>query len=104
MLELLQFSFLYIKKVVAYCYIHFEYETKNKVSTNDTLNDTIRLTKNEQEILNLIVNNKQITRKEIVNKTKLSDRTISRAIKHLQDEKIILREGSKKTGYWKVLK
>ena len=74
------------------------------MSTNDTLNDTIRLTKNEQEILNLIVNNKQITRKEIVNKTKLSDRTISRAIKHLQDEKIILREGSKKTGYWKVLK
>ena len=67
-------------------------------------NDTIRLTKNEQEILNLIVNNKQITREEIVNKTKLSDRTISRAIKHLQDEKIILREGSKKTGYWKVLK
>ena len=59
------------------------------MSTNDTLNDTIRLTKNEQEI---------------VNKTKLSDRTISRAIKHLQDEKIILREGSKKTGYWKVLK
>lgn len=74
------------------------------MSTNDTLNDTIRLTKNEQEILNLIVNNKQITREEIVNKTKLSDRTISRAIKHLQDEKIILREGSKKTGYWKVLK
>ena len=74
------------------------------MSTNDTLNDTIRLTKNEQEILNLIVNNKQITREEIVNKTKLSDRTISRAIKHLQDEKITLREGSKKTGYWKVLK
>lgn len=74
------------------------------MSTNDTLNDTIRLTKNEQEILNLIVNNKQITREEIVNKTKLSDRTISRAIKHLQDEKIILRKGSKKTGYWKVLK
>ena len=40
------------------------------MSTNDTLNDTIRLTKNEQEILNLIVNNKQITREEIVNKTK----------------------------------
>ena len=86
----------------------FEYEIKNKVSTNDTINDTlkdtIRLTKNEQEILSLIVNNTKITREEIVNKTKLSDRTISRAIKHLQDEKIILREGSKKTGYWKILK
>ena len=86
----------------------FEYDTKNKVSANDTINDTlkdtIRLTKNEKEILSLIVNNNQITREEIVNKTRLSDRTISRAIKHLQDEKIISREGSKKTGYWKILK
>lgn len=86
----------------------FEYDSKNKVSANDTLNDTlkgtIKLTKNEQQILNLIINNKQITREEIVNKTNLSDRTISRAIKHLQEENIILREGSKKTGYWKILK
>lgn len=86
----------------------FEYDSKNKVSANDTINDTlkdtIKLTKNEQLILSLIVNNNQITREEIVNGTKLSDRTISRAIKHLQDEKFILREGSKKTGYWKILK
>ena len=86
----------------------FEYDSQNKVSANDTINDTlkdtIKLTKNEQQILSLIVNNNQITREEIVNETKLSDRTISRAIKHLQDEKFILREGSKKTGYWKVLK
>lgn len=85
----------------------FKYDSKNKVSANDTINDTlkdtIKLTKNEQQILNLIINNNQITRDEIVNKTKLSDRTISRAIKHLQDERIILREGSKKTGYWKIL-
>ena len=66
--------------------------------------DTIKLTKNEQHILNLIINNNQITREEIVNETNLSDRTISRAIKHLQEEKIILIEGSKKTGYWKILK
>lgn len=86
----------------------FEYDSKNKVSTDDTINDTlngtINLTKNEQQILNLIINNNQITREEIVNKTNLSDRTISRAIKHLQEVNIILREGSKKAGYWKVLK
>ena len=86
----------------------FEYDSKNKVSTDDTINDTlngtIKLTKNEQQILNLIINNNQITREEIVNETNLSDRTISRAIKHLQEENIILREGSKKTGYWKILK
>ncbi len=86
----------------------FEYDSKNKVSANGTINDTlkgtIKLTKNEQQILNIIINNNQITREEIVNETNLSDRTISRAIKHLQEENIILREGSKKTGYWKILK
>ena len=82
----------------------FEYEIKNKVPTNDTINDTIKLTKNEREILSLIIKNNQITREEIVKETRLSDRTISRIIKHLQYEKIILREGSKKTGYWKILK
>ena len=82
----------------------FEYDSENKVSAHDTINDTIKLTKNEQQILNLIISNNQITREEIVNETKLSDRTISRAIKHLQDEKFIIREGSKKTGYWKILK
>lgn len=84
----------------------FEYDSKNKVSASDTINGTlkgtIKLTKNEQQILNLIINNNQITREEIVNETSLSDRTISRAIKHLQEIKIIEREGSKKTGYWKV--
>lgn len=84
----------------------FEYDSKNKVSASDTINGTlkgtIKLTKNEQQILNLIINNNQITREEIVNEISLSDRTISRAIKHLQEIKIIEREGSKKTGYWKV--
>lgn len=86
----------------------FEYAIKNNVSANDTINDTlkdtIKLTKNEKEILSLIVNNNQITREGIVNELKLSDRTVSRAIKHLQDEKVIFREGSKKKGYWKILK
>lgn len=86
----------------------FEYYSKNKVSANDTindtLNDTIKLTENERKILNLIRKNNQITRKELVKQTKLSDRTVSRAIKHLQDENILIREGSKKTGKWKILK
>ena len=71
---------------------------------NDTINGTLKLSKNEQQILDLIINNNKITREEIATITKLSDRTISRAIRHLQDEKVILREGSKKTGHWKILK
>lgn len=72
--------------------------------TNDTINDTLKLTKNEQQILNLIKDNNSITREEIVNKTELSDRAISRKIKHLQEENIILRECSKKRGYWSIQK
>ena len=82
----------------------FKYNSKNNVSADDTINGTLKLSKNEQQILNLIINNNKITREEIATETKLSDRTISRAIRHLQDEKLILREGSKKTGYWKILK
>lgn len=61
------------------------------------------MTENEKQILNLIIKNNKITREEIVNQTNLSDRTILRAIRHLQDEKLILREGSKKIGNWKIL-
>lgn len=77
----------------------FEYDT-----INDTINDTIKLTKNEQSILKLILDNSQITREEIMDKTKLSDRTISRIIKQLQDKRIIARQGSKKTGYWEIIR
>ena len=77
----------------------FEYDT-----INDTINDTIKLTKNEQSILQLILDNSQITREEIMDKTKLSDRTISRTIKQLQDKRIIARQGSKKTGYWEIIR
>ena len=82
----------------------FKYNSKNNVSADDTINGTLKLNKNEQQILDLIIDNNKITREEIATKTKLSDRTISRAIRHLQDEKVILREGSKKTGHWKILK
>ena len=81
----------------------FEYDSKNKVSTDDTINDTIKLTKNERDILNSIIRNNQITREEIVSVTNISDRTVSRIIKRLQEENIIERKGSKKTGYWKIL-
>lgn len=92
---------------VSFKYRENPFEYGNKVSTddtiNDTLNDTIKLSKNEEQILKLIKSNLQITREEIVNLTRLSDRTISRIIKSLQDKNLIIREGSKKTGHWKTL-
>ena len=93
---------------VSFKYKETPFEYENKMSVNDTISDTlkytIKLTKNEQQILSLIIKNNKTTREEIVNQTNLSDRTVSRIIKNLQDKKLILREGSKKTGSWKILK
>ncbi len=37
-------------------------------------------------------------------KLKVSEATIKRNIKELKEKGYIKREGSKKTGYWKILK
>lgn len=59
---------------------------------NGTLNDTLKLLKE----------NPKITQKEISNKLKASERTIKRNIKVLKDNGYIERIGAKKNGYWKV--
>lgn len=65
---------------------------------NDTLNDALNGTLNE------LKNDKNITQKELVEKTGMSLRTIKRNIKKLKEKGYIERIGSKKIGYWKVIK
>ena len=69
----------------------------------DTTNDTLKLRENNKKVLKEIKANNSITREELKIKIGLSDRTISRNIKELQNKQIIKREGSKKAGYWKIL-
>ena len=68
---------------------------------NDTLNDTLkqRLTR----LLELLVTNPSIPKKELAVHLGVSTATISRDLKLLIDAKIIQREGAKKTGRWVVL-
>ena len=65
---------------------------------NGGLNDTLIL------ILNELKNNNNITQKELAKKTKIPLRTIERGIRMLKEDGYIRREGSKKTGYWVMLK
>ena len=65
---------------------------------NGTLNGTLNL------ILNELKNKNNITQKELSEKTGMSLRTIKRNIKELKEKGYIEREGSKKTGHWKILK
>ena len=77
-------------------------------TTNGTINtviDTIKgLSVVQKRILETISREPEITRQEMINLLNVSDRTISRALKHLQEQQVITREGSKKTGIWIILK
>ncbi len=61
-------------------------------TVNGTLNDTVKLIKE----------NPKITIDELAHKLDKSRRTITRYIKKLQEDGIILRIGSDKSGYWQV--
>lgn len=74
-----------------------------KLKTDDTLNDTLFDTLFDA-ILDLIRQDGGIGINDIATKLNKSRATISRAIKKLKDDGVLVREGSKKTGRWKILK
>jgi predicted HTH transcriptional regulator len=70
-------------------------------TTNDTINDTIKNRQNE--MIGLIKKVPTITRKEIAQTFNISEPTVARDLKLLQELGIIKRNGSNKTGYWEVI-
>ena len=63
-------------------------------------NDTVKGT--AKDTVNLIKKYPKITLDELSQKLKKSRRTITRLVKKLQEDKIISRIGSDKTGYWEM--
>ncbi len=81
------------------------YAKKNslKKKTNEGLNEGLNLSDKEQKILSIIKEKGQISSKEIIGTTGFSHATVERAAKRLSEELLLIkREGSKKTGYWKI--
>jgi|BioPla2DNA2_1021312.scaffolds.fasta_scaffold86571_1 predicted HTH transcriptional regulator len=62
------------------------------------------LTVAEQALLELLVFNPKATQAEAAVKVGVSKRTISRIFASLQERGYVTREGSNKTGIWKVVK
>ncbi len=71
---------------------------------NGTLDCALNVTLEERVVLNLLKENPKITQKQISIGIKKSDRTVKRIILSLQEKEIIVREGGKRFGYWKILK
>jgi ATP-dependent DNA helicase RecG len=78
----------------------------DKVSTprGDNVGVDDGVEKNVDLILNALSEEPGITQKEIVIKTGLSARTVSREMKKLRDTGIIRRIGSARSGYWEITK
>ncbi len=71
----------------------------------DTINYTIKgLPELHRRLVEAIQTKPEITRQEMIGLLNVSDRTISRVLKQLKDQGRIMREGSKKTGKWIILK
>jgi len=74
-------------------------ENIDNVGLNDELNDGIK-----GKILDYIANDPQITIPLLAQFLNVNTRTIDRRMKELREEGKIVREGSKKSGQWKIKK
>ena len=73
---------------------------------NDPLNDPIKksvLTKREQQIINLLREDKRLTRAEMAGILNCSDATVKRALQSMGEKGVLRRIGSKKTGEWIII-
>ena len=83
---------------------YFFRQTESKNGTvNDTVNDTLKLSKTEQAVLSYIKNNNHATIDEIMSATGKSKSTINRTIRSLKEKDLLTRTGSDKTGFWNVI-
>ncbi|MDO9154338.1 MAG: DeoR family transcriptional regulator [Paludibacter sp.] len=65
---------------------------------NDPLNDR------QKKVIELIQNDRFMTQELMAENIKISIETIKRDIQKFQKLNLIQRKGSKKTGYWQVIK
>lgn len=78
----------------------FRVTHKENNPLNDPLNDLIKLTNREQNLLHSLHETPEMTRKQLAEKLNCSDSTVKREIKILSEKGIISRIGSKKRGTW----
>ncbi|MEG0359865.1 MAG: winged helix-turn-helix transcriptional regulator, partial [Anaerorhabdus sp.] len=63
----------------------------------------IKLNKTQKFILDLILENEEITQMDIAKRLVLSDRTVRKAMATLIENEVIKREGSSRKGKWIIL-
>ena len=74
------------------------------VGANVGQNVDVNINDTERKIIEMLINDPTLTAEKISIKIEKSKRTAERYLKALQEKEIILRTGSDKKGYWKIIK
>ena len=85
------------------CTIPFEQEVIDKIG-NKNVGLNVGLNKTEKKVIELLIENPNMTSIELSEKNRCTKRTIERAFKSLQEKKMIERVGSKRDGNWIVVR
>ena len=89
-----------------YCYKPYKNDVSYSSSNdpvNDPINDPINLTERQKMILRMFLEEKNLSRERLCEKTGLSDATAKREIAFLKKAGYLERVGSLKTGHWIVV-
>lgn len=85
------------------CTIPFEKEVINQME-NKNVGLNVCLNKTEKKVIELLIENPNVTSTELAEKVGVTKRTIERTFKSLQEKKMIERIGSKRDGNWIVVR
>ena len=77
-------------------------EGDNEKFSENLIPDGVILSDKEKRVFEVIADNPYLTRNEIMERTAIPPATLSRAVKHLKDLKLVNRVGSDKNGYWEI--
>lgn len=85
------------------CTIPFKKEVINQME-NKNVGLNVGLNKTEKKVIELLIENPNVTSTELAEKVGVTKRTIERTFKSLQEKKMIERIGSKRDGNWIVVR
>lgn len=80
-------------------YLHIDFQSDIQSDNSNNKNVTL----DELALLMLIAQNPSITQVQLAEKMGVTDRTIKRKMKSLQEKGFIQRANGKRNGYWEIL-
>lgn len=96
-------KFSYENSADGFSFVFYRKNGTLNVTKNVTINNGVRLIKNDYKVLEALKEAPTSTREELATVIGINKRTVQRSLDKLVEAKKIIRVGSKKSGYWEIL-